>query len=118
MRKYAARSRPTHEASEEADSTPLRQSRKAGKLPAMRLAFARSRAVYLGLFALCSALAGCPEKGGGPADKTAAEPEQAEPDDQGKLDEKAKKPSSAAPAAAPSAADDKKAEDGKDEGGW
>jgi hypothetical protein len=96
----------------------LRQSRKAGKLPRMRLASARSRALSLGLFALCAVLAGCPEKGGGPADKTTAEPEQAEPDDQGKLDEKAKKPAGAAPAAAPSAADDKKADDGKDEGGW
>lgn len=96
----------------------MRQPRKAGKLPRMRLASARPRAVYLGLFALCSVLAGCPEKGGGPADKTAAEPEQAEPDDQGKLDEKAKKPAAGAPAAAPSAADDKKADDGKDEGGW
>jgi hypothetical protein len=98
----------------------LRQLRKAGKLPRMRIASARSRAVYFGLLALCSVLAGCPEKGGGAADKTVAEPEQAEPDDQGKLDVKTKKPAAgaAAPAAAPSAADDKKADDGKDEGGW
>jgi hypothetical protein len=95
----------------------LRQSRKAGKLPRMRLAPVRSAAMCAGLvslFALCSVLAGCPEKGGGSADKTVAEPEHAEPDDQGKLDEKAKKPA----AAAPSAAGDKKADDGKDEGGW
>lgn len=80
----------------------------------MRLASVRSAAVCIASFALCSVLAGCPEKGGGPADKTVAEPEQAEPDDQGKLDEKAKKPA----AAAPSAAGEKKADDGKDEGGW
>ena len=86
----------------------------------MRLASVRSAAASIGpisLFALCSVLAGCPEKGGGPADKTVAEPEQPEPDDQGKLNEKAKKPAAAAaaaPAPAPSAADDKKADDG----GW
>src|SRR5688572_2421277 len=101
---------------ERRDSTPLRQSRKAGKLPRMRLASVRSAAVCIASFALCSVLAGCPEKGGGPADKTVAEPEQAEPDDQGKLDEKAKKPAAAATAAAPGAGDDKKADDGKDEG--
>jgi hypothetical protein len=89
----------------------------------MRLASVRSAAESIGLvslFALCSVLAGCPEKGGGAADKTVAEPEQAEPDDQGKLAEKTKKPAAGAatPAAAPSAADDKKADDGKDEGGW
>ena len=80
----------------------------------MRLASVRSASVCIGLFALCAVLTGCPEKGGGPADKTTAEPEHAEPDDQGKLDEKAKKPAAAAPAAAPSAVEDKK----PDEGGW
>lgn len=86
----------------------------------MRLAPIRSASVLLGFFALSAVLAGCPEKGGGPADKTSAEPEAAEPDDQGKLDEKAKKPAAAAaaPAAAPAPAEEKKAEDGKDEGGW
>lgn len=84
----------------------------------MRLATTQSASVLLSFFALSAVLAGCPEKGGGPADKTSAEPEHAEPDDQGKLDEKAKKPGAGAPAAAPAPAEEKKADDGKDEGGW
>jgi hypothetical protein len=83
----------------------------------MRLATTKSASVLLSFFALSAVLAGCPEKGGGPADKTSAEPEHAEPDDQGKLDEKAKKP--AAAAAAPAApGEEKKPDDAKDEGGW
>jgi hypothetical protein len=87
----------------------------------MRLVSARSASVCVTFFALCSVLTGCPEKGGGPADKTVAEPEHAEPDDQGKIDEKAKKPGAApAAAAAPAPAGDgkEKKEDAKDEGGW
>lgn len=101
----------------DADSTPLRQPRKAGKLPRMRLATTKSASVLLSFFALSAGLAGCPEKGS-PADKTSAEPEHVEPDDQGKLDEKAKKPAAGAPAAAPAPGEEKKADDGKDEGGW
>jgi len=81
----------------------------------MRLAQSSTVLSLLGLVALGSALVGCPEKGGAPADKTGVEPERAEPDDDGKAD--AKKPAPAAPAAAPAAADEKK-EDAKDEGGW
>jgi hypothetical protein len=85
----------------------------------MRLASTKSASVLLSFLALSAVLAGCPEKGGGPADKTSAEPEHAEPDDQGKLDEKAKKPGTAAPAAAaPGTGEEKKVDDGKDEGGW
>lgn len=82
----------------------------------MRLASIKSALGFVGFFALCTALAGCPEKGGGAADKATAEPEHAEPDDQGKLDEKAKKPAAGAPAAAPAAPAEEKKE--KDEGGW
>ena len=80
----------------------------------MRPTIARSGFVLPVLVALGSMLTACPEKGA-PADKTVAEPEQAEPDDQGKLDDKAKKPASAAASAT---GDEKKPEDGKDEGGW
>ena len=64
----------------------------------------------LALVALSSALVGCPEKGGAPADKTTAEPERVEPDDGAKADEKP------APAAAPAA--EEKKDDAKQEGGW
>lgn len=85
----------------------------------MRLVSVRYAIVLASFFALCAVLTGCPEKGGGPADKTVAEPEPTEPDDQGKLDEKAKKPgAAAAPAAAPAGEDKEKKEDAKDEGGW
>jgi hypothetical protein len=83
----------------------------------MRLVSIKSAPAFLGLFALCTALVGCPEKGGGGADKASAEPEHAEPDDQGKLDEKAKKPAAAAPAAAPAPAPGEEKKE-KDEGGW
>lgn len=69
------------------------------------------------LLALSAALTGCPEKAGAPADKTVAEPERAEPDDDAKADDKAKKPGAPVPAAAPAAADEKK-DDAKEEGGW
>lgn len=82
----------------------------------MRLASNQSAPLLVVFLAFGALLTGCPEKGGGAADKTTAEPEHAEePDDQGKLDEKAKKPAAAAPAAAPAEAEDKKE---KDEGGW
>ena len=78
----------------------------------MRLASTRNVLSIFGLLALSSVLTGCPEKGG-PADKTTAEPERAEPDDEGKA-----KP--LAPAAAPAAppTEGKKADDDKDKGGW
>ncbi|HYP89316.1 MAG TPA: hypothetical protein VEQ59_14215, partial [Polyangiaceae bacterium] len=79
------------------------------RLPAMRLATNRNLLSIFGLLALSSVLTGCPEKGG-PADKTTAEPERAEPDDEGK----AKAPV-AAPAVTPP---EKKADDEKDKGGW
>jgi hypothetical protein len=104
-------------AREPRDSTPLPRARKLGKLPAMRLASSRNVLTLFGFFALCSVLAGCPEKGG-PAEKTTAEPERAEPDDEGKGAE-AKRPAATAPAPAPApAADDKKPDDDKDKGGW
>lgn len=77
----------------------------------MRLASTRNLLSLLGFFALSSVLTGCPEKGG--ADKTSAEPERPEVDDQGKAAE-TKKP--AAPA--PGAPADKKPEEEKDKGGW
>jgi hypothetical protein len=82
----------------------------------MRLAQHKSVLTVFGFFALCSVLAGCPEKGA-PPDKTTAEPERAEPDDEGKAaDTKdAKKPAAAAPAAP---AEDKKPDEDKDKGGW
>jgi hypothetical protein len=95
------------------DSTPLREPRKAGKVPAMRLVSYRNVVSLFASLALASVLTGCPEKGA-PADKTTAEPERAEPDDEGKAAD-AKKPP-APPAAAP--ADDKKPDDDKDKGGW
>jgi hypothetical protein len=85
----------------------------------MRLASHQNVASLLGLFALCSVLTGCPEKGT-PADKpTAEQPERAEPDDEGKAATDTKKPLQPAPApAAAPAADDKKPDDDKDKGGW
>jgi len=80
----------------------------------MRLASYRNVLTLFGCFALCSTLAGCPEKGG-PADKTSAEPERQEPDDEGKAAGAEKKP--AAPAAA-APADEKKPDEDKDKGGW
>lgn len=74
---------------------------------------------FVGVLSLVSlaALTGCPEKGG-PAEKTTAEPERAEPDDEGKTTTEAKRPS-AAPAAAPKHdEDDKKPDEDKDKGGW
>jgi len=99
------------------DSTPLREPRKLGKLPAMRLAPYRNVLPVFGLFALCSVLTGCPEKAG-PAEKTSAEPERTEPDDEGKAD--TKRPAAAPPAApAPApAAEKKEKDDDKDKGGW
>ena len=79
----------------------------------MRVALRPTMLPLFGLFALSAALVGCPEKAGAPADKTTAEPERAEPDEE-------KKPAAAAPAApaaAPAAADEKK-EEKKEEGGW
>lgn len=63
----------------------------------------------LAFVTLSSSLMGCPEKGG--TDKTTAEPERAEPDDEGKAAEKKQ----AAPAAP---ADDAKPDEDKDKGGW
>ena len=81
----------------------------------MRPASSRYLLAVLGLVALSAVLTGCPEKGA-PADKTTtAEPERAEPDEEGKANE-AKKPAPT-PAAAP-AADDKKPDEDKDKGGW
>jgi len=79
----------------------------------MRLASTRNLLSLFGFLALSSVLVGCPDKDA-PAEKTTAEPERAEPDDEGKAAD-IKKP--AAPAAAP--ADAKKPEDDdKDKGGW
>jgi hypothetical protein len=81
----------------------------------MRLVSLRNSLPTVGFLALCSMLAGCPEKGGAPADnKTTAEPERQEPDDEGKTPADAKKPAPAP--AAP--ADEKKPDEAKDEGGW
>jgi hypothetical protein len=80
----------------------------------MRLATYRTVLSLFGFFALGSVLTGCPEKGA-PADKTTAEPERAEPDDEGKAAD-TKRPAAPAPAAAP--ADDKKPDEDKDKGGW
>jgi len=80
----------------------------------MRLASYRNVVLLPGFFALASVLAGCPEKGA-PPDKTTAEPERAEPDDEGKAAE-TKKPAATPAAAAP--AEDKKPDDDKDKGGW
>jgi hypothetical protein len=76
----------------------------------MGLASNRNLLSLFGFLALSSVLVGCPDKDA-PAETTTAEPERAEPDDEGKVD--TKKP--AAPAAAP--ADAKKPED-DDKGGW
>jgi len=78
----------------------------------MRLASNRNLLSIFGFLALSSVLTGCPEKGG--ADKTTAEPERPEVDDQGKAAE-TKKPAAAAPAAP---AEGKKADEEKDKGGW
>ena len=80
----------------------------------MRLASYRNVVSLLGFLALASVLTGCPEKGA-PPDKTTAEPERAEPDDEGKAAD-TKKPAAAPAPAAP--ADDKKPDDDKDKGGW
>lgn len=82
----------------------------------MRLASYRNSLACFGIFALSAILTGCPEKGGAPADnKASAEPERAEPDEDGKAGDR--KPAAAAPApAAP--AEDKKPDDDKDKGGW
>lgn len=81
----------------------------------MRLASYRNVLSLFGFLALGSVLTGCPEKGA-PADKTTAEPERAEPDDEGKAAADTKH---AAPTAAPAApADDKKPDEDKDKGGW
>ena len=86
----------------------------------MRLASYRTVLSLFGFVALGSLLSGCPEKGA-PPDKTTAEPERNEPDDEGKATD-SKKPSAVAPAhapaPAPAPADDKKADDEKDKGGW
>lgn len=83
----------------------------------MRLASYRHALCVSGLIALASVLVGCPEKGA-PADKPSAEPERAEPDDEGKAAD-TKKPAAAAPAPAPAADDkDDKKDDEKDKGGW
>jgi hypothetical protein len=82
----------------------------------MRLVSPRNVVPLFAVLALAPALVGCPEKGA-PPDKTSAEPERAEPDDEGKAAD-AKRPT-AAPAAAPAApAEDKKPDDDKDKGGW
>jgi hypothetical protein len=73
----------------------------------------------VGVLALGSltVLTGCPSKTG-PAEKTTAEPERAEPDDEGKTTTEARRPS-AAPAPAPREKDDdKKPDEDKDKGGW
>ena len=80
----------------------------------MRLASYRNVVSLFACLALASVLTGCPEKGATP-DKTTAEPERAEPDDEGKAAD-TKKPAAAPPAAAP--ADDKKPDEDKDKGGW
>ena len=82
----------------------------------MRLASYRNVLSLVGFLALGSALTGCPEKGA-PADKTTAEPERAEPDDEGKAADTKHAPA-AAPAAPAAPADDKKPDDDKDKGGW
>ncbi len=77
----------------------------------MCLVSLRNLLAPLGLLALSVTLAGCPEKGGEPAEnKASAEPERQEPDDEGRAPE-AKKP-------AANADDDKKPDEAKDEGGW
>jgi hypothetical protein len=83
----------------------------------MRLASYRNVLSLFGFLALASVLTGCPEKGA-PPDKTTAEPERAEPDDEGKAAD-TKKPAAPPPAAA-APADDKKPDDDKDKdkGGW
>ena len=80
----------------------------------MRVAPRTTVVSLFGLIALSSALVGCPEKAGAPADKTVAEPERAEPDDGAKADDE-KKPAAAEPSAPPAAEEKKGA---KDEGGW
>jgi hypothetical protein len=79
----------------------------------MRLASYRHVLAFFGALALCSGLAGCPEKGG--TDKTTAEPERAEPE-RAEPEEEGKAEKKPAPAAAP--ADDKKPDEDKDKGGW
>ena len=74
----------------------------------MRLASNRKLLSILGFFALSSLLIGCPDKDA--PEKTTAEPERVEPDDEGKAAE-AKKPAAASAASA-------KPDDDKDKGGW
>ena len=83
----------------------------------MRLASYRNVLPVFGFFALCSVLTGCPEKGSRP-DKTTAEPERAEPDDEGKAATDTKRPAAPAPAAPAPAAEKKEKDDDKDKGGW
>ncbi len=78
----------------------------------MRLGWYRNLLPCFGFFALSSVLVGCPDKGSS-ADKTTAEPERAEPDDEGKLGDR--KPAAPAPAAP---VEDKKPDEDKDKGGW
>ncbi len=98
------------------DSTPLREPRKLGKVPAMRLASYRNLPARARIYCAVLGPHRLPEKGSRP-DKTTAEPERAEPDDEGKATE-AKKPAAAAPAPAAPAAEKKEKDDDKDKGGW
>jgi len=84
----------------------------------MRLAPYCNVLAVLGFSVLGTVLTGCPEKGA-PPDKTTAEPEHTEPDDEGKAAD-AKRPAAAAPTPAPAAApvEDKKPDEEKDKGGW
>ena len=80
----------------------------------MRLVSYRNVVSLFGSVALASVLTGCPDKSA-PPDKTTAEPERAEPDDEGKAAD-TKRPMAPPPAAAP--AEDKKPDEDKDKGGW
>jgi hypothetical protein len=82
----------------------------------MRLAPYRNVLAVFGFSALCSVLTGCPEKGA-PPDKTTAEPERNEPDDEGKAAD-TKRPAASAPAPVAAPVEDKKPDDDKDKGGW
>lgn len=75
----------------------------------MRLASNRNLLSCFGVIALSSVLAGCPDKSA-TVEKPTAEPERAEPDDEGKATD-AKKPATAAPV-------EKKPDDERDKGGW
>ena len=98
----------------------MREARKLGKVPLMRLASYRNVLPVFGIVALCSVLTGCPEKGSRP-DKTSVEPERAEPDDEGKAATDTKRPAAPPPAPAPPAAptaEKKEKDNDKDKGGW